>query len=180
MNIIYSEIEAVIQVSAPTRISNMVSVAKRNNYTRDEAPHRLNANCSCICAPLWVLRFFAFTVSVAVAAAVAVVSSYSWLFCVLGDCIGPFVIRSVAIFGLFFPLYTCLQKSFRYLILHINTHFIGVWNCRKRRAHSILYLFYIVPFWQAIFCYFALISFWDSVTAAAAAFFFTLSDIDKR
>lgn len=166
---IYSGIEAVIQVSAPTRISNMVSVAKRNNYTRDQAPHRLNANCWCICAPLWVLRFFACTVSVAVAAAVAVVSSYSWLFCVLGDCIGPFVIRSVAIFGLFFPLYTCLQKSFRYLILHINTHFIGVWNCRKRRAHSILYLFYIIPFWQAIFCYFALISFCASVTAAAAA-----------
>lgn len=138
MNIIYSEIEAVIQVSAPTRISNMVSVAKRNNYTRDEAPHRLNANCSCICAPLWVLRFFAFTVSVAVAAAVAVVSSYSWLFCVLGDCIGPFVIRSVAIFGLFFPLYTCLQKSFRYLILHINTHFIGVKLSQTPRSfHSI-------------------------------------------
>lgn len=51
-NDIYSGIEAVIQVSAPTRISNMVSVAKRNNYTRDQAPHRLNANCWCICAPL--------------------------------------------------------------------------------------------------------------------------------
>lgn len=54
---IYSGIEAVIQVSAPTRTSNMGSVAKRDQYTCIETL-RSNANgfcarvCVCMCATL--------------------------------------------------------------------------------------------------------------------------------